>query len=223
MSTIVQGRIVNMELKKRSDIHYTRKIWHMAGVFTVFLMYTHFTESTAKLLLFLLFLVAVPADVLRQNRPELNDFLIHLFRPIMRSNELRKLAGTSYLITGVNLIIWFFPRPIVSMTLLFLAFADPIASFIGIRYGKDKIFGHKSIQGFIAAFVVCLIVSISYMWMNSILVDHIFIVGTLAGLIGALAELIPIGKIDDNLSLPLLSCLGLTMLFFLFGFFTHAG
>src|SRR5690606_38510278 len=99
-------------------------------------------------------LLFVPLDFLRQSSPVLNDWLIHAFKPIMRQSEVNKLAGTTYLLTGVLFVVVFFPRPVVSLTLLYLAFADPIASLVGIRYGRDKLFGHKSLQGFIAAYSV---------------------------------------------------------------------
>lgn len=138
----------------------------------------------------------------------------------MRSTEISKLAGTTYLLTGVLLIVVLFTHGVVSLSLLFLAFADPIASFIGIKYGKDKIFGHKSVQGFIAAFIVCAILTALFLSYNSI-PQHILVVSLLSGLVGALAELIPIAKLDDNFSMPVLSSIGLTILFYFFGFFPY--
>ncbi len=191
----------------------------MCGVLALFFVYTFSSESFYRSVFFILFLLSVPVDILRLAKPAVNDVLIHLFRPIMRQHELKRLAGTSYLITGVNLIALLFPRPIVAITLLFLAFADPIASWVGIKYGKDKIFGHKSIQGFMAAFAVCVVVSLAYLTSTSMLLDHLWIVSILGGLVGALAELIPIGKLDDNLSLPILSCIGLSLIFRFFGWY----
>ena len=162
--------------------------------------------------------VFVPLDILRQKNPQLNDFMVHAFRPIMREGEIQKLAGTTFLLSGVLFVTLIFPRPIVSITLLFLAFADPIASFIGIKYGKDKIFGHKSLQGFMAAYFVCFGCAMVYMLLHNYASDRSLVFCILAGLVGALAELIPIFKLDDNLTLPILSSLGLFILFYLFGF-----
>ena len=160
----------------------------------------------------------VPIDVLRQKFPQLNDFMVHAFRPIMRDGEIQKLAGTTYLLTGVIFVAVLFPRPIVSITLLFLAFADPIASFIGIKYGKDKIFDHKSLQGFMAAYFVCFGCSLIYMLFHNYAPDRSLVFCILAGLVGSLAELVPVFNLDDNLTLPVLSSVGLFILFYLFGF-----
>lgn len=209
-----------MDFKQKSDIHYARKIWHMSGVFMMFLAYTYLPPNVSLTALIIAFVLFVPADFIRLKIPAFNEFITHAFKPIMRKSEVNRLAGTTYLITGVLLIDLLFPRQIVGLTLLFLAFADPIASYFGILYGKDKIFGHKSIQGFMAAFFVCALVTFCYLFFSNILQDHIIIITLLAGLIGAFAELVPIGKLDDNLTLPLMSAIGLTILFYFFGFFS---
>jgi dolichol kinase len=209
----------NLELKKRSDIHLARKIWHMAGVFGMFLAYVLLPELVSSTILAIAVLIFLPIDFLRHRNPALNDWMVHAFKPIMRTNEIHKIAGTTYLLSGVCLIVAIFPRPVVALTLLFLAFADPIASLIGIKYGKDKVFGHKSIQGFMAAFVVCAVATAIYLNYHNVMFDRVIVVSLLAGLIGALAELVPIGKIDDNFTLPVLSSIGLYILFYLFGLF----
>lgn len=186
----------------------------------MFLAYTYLPPKVSLTALIIAFLLFVPADFIRLKIPAFNEFVTHAFKPIMRKSEVNRLAGTTYLITGVLLIDLLFPRQIVGLTLLFLAFADPIASYFGILYGKDKIFGHKSIQGFMAAFFVCALVTFCYLFFSNILQDHIIIITLLAGLIGAFAELVPIGKLDDNLTLPLMSAIGLTILFYFFGFFS---
>ena len=188
-------------------------------VFGMFLAYVLLPQTVSSLILAVSVFIFLPIDFLRHRHPALNDWMVHAFKPIMRTHEIHRIAGTTYLLAGVCLIVALFPRPVVSLTLLFLAFADPIASFVGIKYGKDKIFGHKSIQGFIAAFVVCTAATAIYLAYYNVLWDRVIIVSLLAGLIGALAELIPIGKIDDNFTLPVLSGLGLYILFYLFGLF----
>lgn len=101
--------------------------------------------------------------------------------------------------------------------MFFLAFADPIASYFGIMYGKDKILREKSLQGFLAAFVVCSLLTFAFLNSYDLFAERMVLISLLGGLIGALAELIPIGKLDDNLTLPVLSAVSLWGLFSLFG------
>lgn len=208
-----------VELKKRSDIHWARKIWHMVGVSGMAATYAFLPRSTCLLILGVAWILFVPPDFLRQKSASLNDFLMHIFRPIMRESEAHGLAGTTFLLTGVTLVVLIFPRDIVLLTLMFLAFADPCASIFGILYGKDKIFGHKSVQGSLAAFLVCALLTAGFLSTRGILVDRLLIVSLLGGLVGAMAELIPVGKLDDNLTLPVFSATFLWLLFILFGAF----
>ena len=117
------------ELKQKSDVHWARKIWHMGGVSLIAGCYSQLPHSISILLLALVWLLFVPADCLRLKRPALNEFVQHLFGPIMRQNEMHKIAGTSYLLTGIFLVALIFPMNIAILTMLFLAFADPIASY----------------------------------------------------------------------------------------------
>lgn len=189
----------------------------------MFLAYVYLPSTVSLVILAASWCIFVPFDFLRQRNAAVNDWAVHAFKPIMRQSEVKKLAGTTFLLTGVLIVHVFFSAPVVALTLLFLAFADPIASYFGILYGKDKIFGHKSIQGFMAAFFVCTLVTFFYLSYHNLLIDRLVLVSLFAGLVGAFAELIPIGKLDDNLTLPVMSAVGLTVLFYFFGFFTNVG
>lgn len=206
--------------KNRSDLHVARKLWHISAVFFIFTSWSFFPYWLSITLLTIAWFIFTSIDLLRHKNPKLNQQLTRTLRPIMRSSEVHTLAGTTYLLTGVLLITIFFNPGVVSLSLLFLAFADPIASYIGIKYGKDKICGHKSVQGFVAAFLVCAGLTGLFLSYNAVS-EHILIVSLLSGLVGALAELIPIAKLDDNFSMPVLSSFGLTILFYFFGFFSY--
>ncbi|MBC7741883.1 MAG: hypothetical protein H7061_06785 [Bdellovibrionaceae bacterium] len=216
---MTESNVTHSGFKNRSDLHVARKIWHMAGVFAIFSGWIFLPYWLSMTLLCVVWLMFVPVDIIRQNNKLVNENLTQMFRPIMRSSELNRLAGTTYLLTGVILIGLVFNRGIVAISLLFLAFADPLASYIGIKYGKDKIFGHKSVQGFIAAFVVCTVCCYLFLFYNEV-TQHLMIASLLAGLVGATAELIPFAKIDDNFTMPVLSSMGLTILFYFFGFYS---
>lgn len=216
-----KGFLLRVGLKNKSDIHYARKIWHMTGVFMMFLAYVYLPPMVSTIAIIAACVIFVPVDLIRQKNEKFNKYAILIFKPIMRQSEVHRLAGTTFLLSGVLLVNLIFPRPVVALTLLFLAFADPIASYFGILYGKDKIFGHKSIQGFMAAFIVCAVATFAYCYYYSYMMDRLLVVSLFAGLVGAFAELIPIGKLDDNLTLPLVSAAGLTVLFYFFGFFAN--
>jgi len=209
----MMGRV----FKRRSDMHLARKTWHMLGVLLMIAIHERVSREMAITLLLLTMLVFVVPDILRQYSTKLNEIFIGLFQSVIRENEVHKLSGNSYLISGVLLLVLLFPAKIVTLTMFFLAFADPIASCVGIRYGKDKIMGQKSLQGTVAAFVICTLITFIYIRSYGLMTENILTVSIVAGLIGALSELLPIGKLDDNLTLPLMSATGLYFLFSSFG------
>jgi diacylglycerol kinase (CTP) len=209
-----------ISLKNKSDLHLARKFWHAITVSLMCLFYHLAPMDWSKKAIIAGWLLFVPADLLRLKVKALNDLAITLFKPVMRETELNKLAGTTYLLTGVLLVVFLFPKNVGLLAMLFLAFADPIASYFGVRFGRDKLFAGKSLQGFIAAFVVCSLISFLYFTEANLMIDRVIVASLLTGLIGALSELIPIGKLDDNLSLPILSSLGIYTLFYLFGAFS---
>ena len=217
---MVNTHITPSGFKSKSDLHIARKVWHMSGVFTLFACWQNFPYWLSMTLLGLAWISFVPADFLRQRNSKLNDFVSTAFKPIMRGSEYNRLAGTTYLLTGVLLIAALFTKEVVSLSLLFLAFADPIASFVGIKYGTIKIFGHKSLQGFLAAVAVCFLATLAFLSYYDVK-TNLLLVAIVAGFIGAVAELVPLAKIDDNFTMPLMSSLGLASLFYFFNVFQY--
>lgn len=209
-----------LEFKKRSDIHWARKIWHVGGVGLLTLIYAYVQVPWSQLALLGIWLFFVPGDILRTRFAALNEFVVFVFRPILRESEIQKASGLSYLLTGVLIVAWIFPRDVVLLTLLFLGLADPVASYFGIRFGKDKIFGHKSVQGSAAAFLVCAALMASFLFYQGYPTDRLVLLSLIGGLIGALAELIPVAKLDDNFTLPMISAVCLWLLFEIFGTLT---
>lgn len=217
-----QNYKIEFELPRRSDMHWRRKIWHMTAVFGLFLIQYSLPHDMTMALFVLAWLTFVPFDFLRLRNEQLNRFLLNLFRPIVRKNEIHRLAGTTYLLTGVILIHSIFDHYVVSLSLLFLAFADPIASYFGIRFGRTKIFKDKSLQGTLAAYFVCVICALIFYqrpdqnWMLLV------VFSLLAGVVGSISELMTIQELDDNLSLPVLSAAGIWLLLKAFGIFGYA-
>lgn len=204
-------------LKRRSDLHLARKLWHVGGILTMVLIYQFIGHQLALKVMGVAALFGIAFDFSRLKFPRMNAFALKFFGIFMREHERESLAGSTYLFIGVLTLLWFFPRPIIILTLMFLAVADPLASYVGIRYGKDKLIGSKSLQGTLAAFFACTVIAAIYLGYNGLMTERILIVSLLSGLSGAVSELLPIGKLDDNLSFPVLSACLLWGLFTLFG------
>lgn len=210
-------------LRNRSDIHWERKLWHVLTVFSMFCVYQMVSSSTSFLILLVGIILFVSIDIARHRHEKVNDWVISVMGPIMRQSEVHKMAGTTYLLGGVLFCVIVFrdQKDIVALTLLFLAFADPLASYVGLRFGKDKIFRQKTLQGFLAAYFVCFLSSLIFLSFKDYPTPRVMVFSVIAGLLGALAELLPIGDLDDNLTLPIISSIGIYVLFYFFGFLTQ--
>ncbi len=205
------------KLKSKADLHIARKFWHFVGVMIIIITY-HNVDRIMGLKICLAFtLVSTSLDILRLKNKTFNDYILKFFGMFMRESERTSASGTTFLLLGAFVTIYVFDPEIAKLSLFFLATADPLASFFGVKYGKDKILGEKSLQGSAAAFLVCMFISALYFYSKNIMVERIMIVSILAGLIGAASELISVGKLDDNLTLPILSSAFLFVLFSTFG------
>ena len=206
-----------MTLRARNDIHLARRLWHFGGVMVMALIDFSLTSKQTATVAVVASAVLVGFDGARLFSTRLNRLFTWVFRPVLRESERAKLAGSTAMMVGVTVIVLIFPRPVTLLSLLFFAVADPLASYCGILYGRDKLIGNKSFQGSAAAFLACFVIAVGYLYATDFMRERLFLVSWLAGLIGAASELIPVGKLDDNLVFPVMSASLLTGLFYVFG------
>lgn len=206
-------------LQGRSDLHLLRKTWHFLGILGMIGVYNYFGQKLSWNILMVAIGIVLPIEFFRHNYSGFNRIVVRVLGPLMRQNELNSLSGTTYLLLGTAVLLGAFSRHIVNLSLLFLAIGDPLASYFGIRFGRDKIVGSKTLQGTLAALAACTVIALFYCYSFGLMLERLMIVVPVAGLIGAMTELIPIGKLDDNFSAPVLSAIALSALFYLYGGF----
>lgn len=211
---------IGSSLKMRSDLHLTRKVWHIATGLIGLLIYKKSGVSIDFMALALMgiALFSFGFEFLRLNNERVNQFALFLMKPVMRESEKNSISGLPFYALGVSLALFFFPEKIAILSILFLIFADPIASFFGILYGRDKILPNKSLQGTIAAFTVCYIATIIYGLVYTGPSMNLLLFSIAAGLIGSFSEMCS-QFIDDNLCIPVVSGLGLFLINFIIPLF----
>lgn len=205
-------------IKALADIHLERKLTHIVGIFIMVLIHHFFSVRVCWMVMLFVGVPLVLVDILRHRIPALQTFSLKMFGGIMRRREVRGITGTTYLFVGASIILAIFPHNIVALSLLFLALADPIASFVGVKYGSLKIVGKKTLEGTMAAYVVCCVVAFCFYSWKNLMVEHIYIVSMLSGVVGAVSEVIPL-RIDDNFVQPVLNACLLYVLFYVYGGF----
>ncbi len=201
-------------LHKRSDLHILRKVWHIATGSTGLYLFLKTSQDT-QLWAFIALAIALMGfvgDIARSRFPAMNKMVLTVMGPLMRRSERDGMSGLPFYALGVSLALFFYKRDIAILSIMFLVFSDPLSSFFGVLYGKDKIMPNKSLQGAVAGFFTCYLITLFYAMNTSAVGTHLLIFSVAAGVIGALSELVSAFNIDDNLTIPVLSGLGMTLL-----------
>lgn len=207
-------KTIPVKLASRKDLHLARKLWHVLGVGFILWLYLTLPYKVALGVSSFATVLVLTCDYLRMQFRFFQKIVLFVMKPFMREEERRHFTGLSYMLLGFWTLFLLFPKDIVILSMLFVMFGDPLASWFGSKYGKDKL-GDKSVQGFVACFVVCTIIAFGFLYFGDFMRDRLLYATLIAGLIGGLAELAQIPKLDDNFSMPVLSALGLSLLFYL--------
>lgn len=201
-------------LHKRSDLHILRKVWHITTGSIGIFIFTHSEESQRfwAILTLVIAVIGFVVDFIRNKVPAVNDLVIKVMGPLMRRSEREGVTGLPFYALGISLALFFFSRDIAIVSSMFLVFSDPLSSFFGVLYGKDKILPNKSLQGAVAGFFTCYLITLFYAMNTTTTGTHLLVFSIVAGVIGAASELVSAFNIDDNLTIPVLSGLGMTLL-----------
>lgn len=202
----------------RSELHLLRKVWHMStGSLALYLYYA--LDMDKFLWPIIAFAVAVfgfSFDLLRLKSEKFNKFAFKLGGPFYRDSEKSGISGLPYYALGVSLSLFFYKESIAILSIWFLVFSDPLSSLFGVIFGKDKILPNKSLQGSAAGFCTCYLITLFYCLKYGQSHQNILGFAILAGIIGSISEILSAFKIDDNLTIPVVSGLGLTFINYFF-------
>jgi len=145
-------------------------------------------------------------EFIRFHSPAVNRWFCSFFRLVVRDSEKIHLTGASYMLLAALISFLVFARDIAVTSVCFLALGDALATIIGGSNGQKRVRG-KTMVGKMACLLACLGIGfiLHYAGLN---------VSILAVLIGAvmatIAEAIP-KFIDDNLTIPLISGIAMTL------------
>jgi diacylglycerol kinase (CTP) len=204
---------ISLRVHKRTDVHLLRKLWHIGVglIGVIFYLISGISPDKLAIILFALAGLAIGLDVLRIKNQKIQRASLLVMGPFIRKSELKSITGLPFYALGVALSLSLYQEKIALLSVLFLVFSDPISSYVGIRFGKDKILPNKSLQGSLAGFIVCLVITLIYIFLRGSINHNILIFALFGGLVGSISEMMSF-LIDDNLTIPVISGLGLTIL-----------
>lgn len=133
------------------------------------------------------------------------------FRTLRAKETIRnhfRPSGSMYVLSAAFLCALCFSKPIAAISMTVMLISDSAAALIGKRFGSHKIYKQKSAEGTAAFFISALLVNLA--------LNPLFPIGfsaVIACLAATLAELFEDKiKTDDNLSIPLICGILLTVL-----------
>jgi len=181
----------------------------MSGVIIVYL--SKYLDNLVLIQFFMLLacLIMVSMDVLRRYNDSIDKWITKSFSTFLRKEEIeeKKPLTSMFFVIGTFLSFILFNYEIACIAILFLSFGDPIASIIGIKYGKFKIYGDKSLLGNLVCGLICGVINVLYLnyFSSNIELQSLnninkFVIGLITG---SLSELFPSTIFyDDNSSIP---------------------
>ncbi|RKX26194.1 MAG: hypothetical protein DRP45_04120 [Candidatus Zixiibacteriota bacterium] len=147
----------------------------------------------------------VAIDVARlRNLGFWRNFACKIGGRMVRSHESAgDFTGATYILLSACCVIAMFDKPVAVAALAFIIVGDTLAALIGRKFGRHK-FGHKSVEGSLA----CLVGTVAV----ALLVPQLSLTVGLSGAVVATVVEALSTKIDDNISVPVLSGLAMTLL-----------
>jgi dolichol kinase len=176
-----------------------RKLTHL-GAISIPVVYYFFGE----IIIYYLgggLILSIIVDMIRFYGGEKSKTFITRYLGIMiRRHETKDFTGATYILASAIIAILVFEKPIAVTAIAFIVVGDTAGAIIGRFWGKVK-FASKSLEGSVGFFLACTIVAL-------IVPELPFWVKIAGAFVATITEAFTV-KIDDNLTVPLIS--GLVM------------
>jgi dolichol kinase len=188
--------------------HLGRKLYHVGGGLGLLAVWFALGRPRAFYAYAGLLAGVLLFDGARLALPRLNAWALAHLGALLRPGEARTLSGSPAYLAGVALTLLLFPEPQAVAAILFLVVGDVSATTVGERWGRRKV-GGKSLEGTAAFFAAAALAG---------LVARAALGGPPAGTVlagawcAALIELFLPKFANDNLAIPLVAALAMTLL-----------
>ena len=187
-------------LNYRQEIY--RKLIHLASSCIPFMLW-YFGKDTFQPWIISCAIILPILDYGRRHNKFLYRIYSNLFITFTRPIEQGILSGASWVIIGAAVTIFIFNENTAIIGLLVLSIADSAAAIVGIKFGKTQLYS-KSLEGSAAFFITATIIVFS-------LSSAAAYVNFIAVIAATVVELFSTPRINDNLLIPMVLALILTI------------
>lgn len=188
------------------EIQWPRKLWHVLAALIIVSIFLFLPVSFhTKMVVFGIFTAyATICDITRLLWPKFNTLVVRDLQKFMRKREISGLNSMTFYSLSSFTVCLLFPKPIAILAILYLGLGDPMASIVGIKWGRHKIGPRFSWEGSLAFFATCFLLSLLYPLLAPGFSGNIWLFALAGGLIGMVSEWCSF-RLDDNFVVPLLS------------------
>ncbi|MFP4112140.1 MAG: diacylglycerol/polyprenol kinase family protein [Candidatus Woesearchaeota archaeon] len=190
------------QITKRDNLEARRQTFHLAyGFIVIASLYVIKQEIMAAILGFLIIFGILISLICKKRQIPFISYMLELFG---REKETNIMPGKGAITTttGFFISVLIFSKDIALASIAILTFGDAISTIIGKKLGTTKIC-NKSLEGTVSGIIVSAI-ACSF-------ITPLF-PAIIASTIGMLSELIDLKFIDDNILIPMLSGITLTLI-----------
>jgi len=187
-------------LKYHQEIN--RKLLHLSSSSIPFMLW-YFGKDSFQPWIIAIAIILPILDYGRRNNKFLYRIYSKLFTGFTRPIEQGILSGASWVIIGAAITICIFNENSAIIGLLVLSIADSAAAIIGIKFGKTQLYS-KSLEGSAAFFITATIIVFS-------LSSAAAYINFIAVIAATVVELFSTPRINDNLLIPMVLALILTI------------
>jgi dolichol kinase len=174
-----------------------RKAIHLSSI-VIPLAILHLPLVWVQRTLMIVAVCLLVADLVKIHHEKLRTYFTEFFGRLIRRHEHAEITGSTYMIVSALLATYLFDRGVAAAALVYLIVGDTLAAMVGKAWGRTRIFGNKTLEGFLAGFLA----SFAAAWaLVPGIPPHQL---AAAALVAALVEIWPI-PVDDNFRIPLLA------------------
>ncbi|MEW5795632.1 MAG: phosphatidate cytidylyltransferase [Candidatus Zixiibacteriota bacterium] len=132
------------------------------------------------------------------------NFASRIGGQMVRGHEqLGDFTGATYILISVCMTIAMYSKPVAIAAIAFIIVGDTFAALVGRKFGRHR-FGRKSVEGSVACLVGTALVAV--------LAPGLTLTVALVGAtVATITEAVSL-KVDDNISVPIVSGLAMTLL-----------
>ena len=178
-----------------SSSELSRKLIHLFNlVIPICYFYFIIDKNQMATFMFIFALIFIMIDFARMRSELVKKIFNKLFNTMMRKHEISgRFTGATWVLIIAVPIIYFLPKEIAILSLVYMSVGDIAAAIIGLSFGKTKM-GKKSLEGSIGCLSVCI--------SAALLLNLVPLIVSISGAVMATVfEALPL-DIDDNILIP---------------------